>query len=98
VERQQKFVWQQFHGRFPRRADFLLQDGAILRNAARIRFPETPSVCKNAQDRENLRKKPLLNYESPALTAELQAHSKTNYANGKIQKEQDQSEAQPHGS
>jgi hypothetical protein len=38
-----------------------------------------------------------LDYESPALTAELQAHicCKTNYANGKIQKEQEQTEAQP---
>jgi hypothetical protein len=37
-------------------------------------MPETPSVCNSAQARENEREKPSLNYESPALTAELQAH------------------------
>jgi hypothetical protein len=28
--------------------DFLLQNSAILRNSARIRFPETPSVSNDA--------------------------------------------------
>jgi hypothetical protein len=35
---------------------------------------ETPSFRNGAQAGENERKKALLNYESPALTAELQAH------------------------
>jgi hypothetical protein len=34
---------------------------------------ETPSVRNAAQASENPRKNSLLNYESPALTAELQA-------------------------
>ena len=35
---------------------------------------KTPSVGNGAQAGENARKNSLLNYESPALTAELQAH------------------------
>src|ERR1043166_3704778 len=35
---------------------------------------ETPSVSNGAQHCENERKNSVLNYESPALTAELQAH------------------------
>jgi hypothetical protein len=60
---------------------------------------ETPSIRDAARAGENMRKNSFLNYESPALTAELQAHMccKTNHANGKIQKEQEQSEAQPDG-
>ena len=44
---------------------------------------ETPSVRNGAQACENTRKKFSLNYESPALTAELQARdaSKYNHAN-----------------
>ena len=38
-----------------------MQNRASLRNAARIRFPETPSVRNGAQAGENARKKPLLN-------------------------------------
>jgi hypothetical protein len=38
---------------------------------------KTPSVRNAAQAGENERKKPPLNYESPALTAELQAHLRT---------------------
>ena len=34
---------------------------------------EMPSVGKDAQSSENARKNSFLNYESPALTAELQA-------------------------
>jgi len=34
---------------------------------------ETPSISDAVQRSENTRKKSLLNYESPALTAELQA-------------------------
>ena len=43
---------------------------------------ETPSISDAVQRGENTRKKSLLNYESPALTAELQAHifCKTNHA------------------
>ena len=33
-----------------------------------------PSVCNGVQRCENARKIAFLNYESPALTAELQAH------------------------
>jgi hypothetical protein len=51
----------------------LLQDGAILRNAVRMPSTETPSICNGAQRGENTRKNSFLNYESPALTAELQA-------------------------
>jgi hypothetical protein len=36
---------------------------------------EMPSVRNGAQADENERKKPLLNYESPAPTAELQARN-----------------------
>ena len=35
---------------------------------------DTPSTRNGAQAGENGRKKAFLNYESPALTAELQAH------------------------
>jgi hypothetical protein len=38
---------------------------------------EIPSVRKGAQASKNPRKNSLLNYESPALTAELQAHLPT---------------------
>ena len=60
---------------------------------------EAPSIRAAVQRSENKRKNSFLNYESPALTAELQAHicCKTNYANGKIQKEQEQTETQPDG-
>jgi hypothetical protein len=51
----------------------LLQNCAILRNAARTSLPLVGSEKHAAQRREKLRKKSLLNYESPALTAELQA-------------------------
>jgi len=37
------------------------------------RMAETPSVSNGAQRCENERKNSVLNYESPALTAELQA-------------------------
>ena len=36
-------------------ANFLLQNCAVLCNAARIRFPETPGVCNGAQACENVR-------------------------------------------
>jgi hypothetical protein len=62
-----------FHGYFLLSDNFLLQHSAILRNAARISFPPASSEKHAAQHPEKLRKKPSLNYESPALTAELQA-------------------------
>ena len=51
----------------------MLQNGANLRYGLRIRFPGTPSVSNAVQACENARKNSALNYESPALTAELQA-------------------------
>src|SRR5262249_31165520 len=53
---------------------FFLPNTANLRYAVRIRFSQTPSVSKGAQVCGNPRKTSTLNYESPALTAELQAH------------------------
>jgi hypothetical protein len=50
-----------------------MQNPAILRNAARIKFPLTTSEKQAAQHPENLRKKSSLNYESPALTAKATA-------------------------
>ena len=77
----------------------LLQNCAILRNALRKQNEEYSSGSNAMQSSETLRNSLSLNYESPALTAELQAHicCKTNHANGKIQKEQEQSEARPDG-
>jgi hypothetical protein len=54
-----------------RSGKFLLQNLAILRKAARIRFPETPSVSNDAQRGENARKNFSLNYETVALPTEL---------------------------
>jgi hypothetical protein len=51
----------------------LLQTRAILHNGVRISFPLVSAEKHAAQNPEKLRKKPSLNYESPALTAELQA-------------------------
>src|SRR5262245_13276747 len=62
-----------FHGRFLRSDDFSVKNGANLRYALRIGFSEIPSVNNGVQADENARKKSFLNYESPALTAELQA-------------------------
>ena len=56
-----------------RSAKILLQNRAILRNAGRITLPLLGSGKQAAQHLEKLRKSPSLNYESPALTAELQA-------------------------
>ena len=44
-----------------------MQNGAILRKAARIRFPETPSVRNSVQAGENGRANSFLNYESLLL-------------------------------
>src|SRR5262245_45868859 len=60
---------------FLRSSKFWRQNGTILRNAARIETAETPSVGNGTQANENVRKNSFLNYESPALTAELQAQS-----------------------
>ena len=62
-----------FHGYFLRCATFLLQSRALLHNAARIEIAETPSISNDVQASENARKKRVLNYKSPALTAEVQA-------------------------
>jgi hypothetical protein len=41
---------------------------------------EAPSISNDVQRSENRRKNPLLNYESPALTAELKAlHVRNGY-------------------
>jgi len=48
--------------RFVRRSgEILLQNSAILRKAARIRFPETPSTSNDAQRGENAHKNFSLN-------------------------------------
>ena len=51
-----------------RSANFLLQKCAVLCNTARIRFPETPSICNGAQACENVRNSLGLNYKSAALS------------------------------
>ena len=51
-----------------------MQNRATLRNALRKRNYELPSVSNDMQSSETLRNSLGLNYESPALTAELQAH------------------------
>ena len=51
----------------------MLQNGANLRYALRILIADLPNVRNVAQVSENPRKNSFLNYESPALTAELQA-------------------------
>ena len=50
-----------------------MQNRAILRNALRKQNYELPSVSNNMQSSEPLRNSLGLTYESPALTAELQA-------------------------
>jgi hypothetical protein len=50
-----------------------MQNCAILRNALRKRNDELPSISNDTQSSETLRNSLVLNYESPALTAELQA-------------------------
>jgi len=62
---------QNVHGRFLRSEDFLLQNCATLRNAARMLNRETPSIRNRVQRRENTRKNSFLNYETVALPAEL---------------------------
>jgi hypothetical protein len=62
------------HGRFLRLENFLLQNCATQRSAAQISLVKTSSAKQTAQHREKLRKNSILNYESPALTAELSAH------------------------
>jgi hypothetical protein len=47
-------------------------------------IPEMPSFCNAAQAGEKQRKNSLLNYESPALTAELQAQLPMNNAGGSV--------------
>jgi hypothetical protein len=51
-----------------------MQNCATLRNALRKRNYELPRVSNVVQSGETLRNSLGLNYESPALTAELQAH------------------------
>jgi hypothetical protein len=50
-----------------------MQNCAILRNTLRMLNRQTPSVGNAVQYSENVRNSLVLNYESPALTAELQA-------------------------
>jgi hypothetical protein len=64
---------QAFHGSFLRSDEILLQNCAILRDALQIGIAEIPSVRNAVRHCEKLRKNTFLNYESPALTAELQA-------------------------
>src|SRR5260370_1514531 len=56
-----------------RLANFFVQNCATRRNAARISSGASRSEKHAVQHREKLRKNSLGNYESPALTAELQA-------------------------
>ena len=72
-----------FSRSFLRSAKILLQNGAILRNTLRMLNLQTPSVGNAVQRSENIGNSLGLNYESPALTAELQAqiYCKTNHAN-----------------
>jgi len=62
-----------FSRSFLRSAKILLQNGAILRNTLRMLNLQTPSVGNAVQRSENIGNSLGLNYESPALTAELQA-------------------------
>jgi hypothetical protein len=56
-----------------RSAKFPLQDRAMLRTTARKRNEDLPSGSNGMQSGETMRNSLGLNYESPALTAELQA-------------------------
>ena len=56
-----------------RSSKILMQNSAILRNAVRKQNYELPGVSNDMQSSETLRNSLGLNYESPALTAELQA-------------------------
>jgi hypothetical protein len=56
-----------------RSAKILMQNSATLRNALRKLNYESPSISNAMQSSETLRNSLGLNYESPALTAELQA-------------------------
>jgi hypothetical protein len=68
-----KYASSVFHGSFLRSAQIFAQNCAIRRNVAQIHSPRFHSEKQAAQHREKLRKNSLGNYESPALTAELQA-------------------------
>jgi hypothetical protein len=62
-----------FYGCFLRSGFFWLQDCAILRNALQSRLVRFTYDWHVVQRNENVRNSLGLNYESPALTVELQA-------------------------
>lgn len=62
-----------FSRSFLRSAKILMQNGAILRNTLRMRNHQTPSASNAVQNSEMMCNSLGVNYESPALTAELQA-------------------------
>ena len=72
-----------FYGLFYGRTKFCCKTAQLSGTQRECGMAETPSDSVAVQRSENLRKKSFLNYESPALTAELQARdvSKLNHAN-----------------
>jgi hypothetical protein len=62
-----------FYGLFYGRAKFCCKTAQFSVTLCELLTTETPSVSVAVQRRENARKNSVLNYESPALTAELQA-------------------------
>ena len=62
-----------FYGPFYGRAKFCCKTAQRTATLRECRIAETPSVRNAVRDCEKLRKNVFSNYESPALTAELQA-------------------------
>ena len=67
-------VGRKFHGLFYGRAEFCCKTAQCCVTRCKYRIAEIPSVRNAVRRCENKRKRPFLNYECPALTAELQAH------------------------
>jgi len=68
VQLERGIATKDFSRSFLRSDKFLLQDPAILRNAARNSLALVSSEKHAAQNPEKQRKKPSLNYKSAALT------------------------------
>ena len=62
-----------FYGLFYGRAKFRCKTAQFCATRCKCRIAKMPSVRNAVRHCEKLRKNTFLNYESPALTAELQA-------------------------
>ena len=67
-----------FYGLFYGRAKFWCKTAQFYATPCECELGETPSIRNGVQSYENLRNSLGLNYESPALTAELQAPTRGN--------------------